>query len=107
MDQRESPLERPLRVVAGEHERKLRQLARAARLYQLGRPLAAALQEAGVPQFRDAVQGAEQQMKHLGRRRLARLYDWLMEADLGLKGGSLLPPRTILERLVVQLARKS
>jgi DNA polymerase-3 subunit delta len=46
-------------------------------------------------------------MKHLGRRRLGKLYDWLMEVDLGLKGGSLLPPRTLLERLVVRLARKA
>ncbi len=102
LDEGEEPL-----AILGAFSSKLRQFARAARLYQLGRPLAAALQEAGVPQFREAIQGAEQQMKHLGRRRLARLYDWLMEADLSLKGGSLLPPRTVLERLVVQLARKS
>jgi hypothetical protein len=33
-----------------------------------------------------------------------RLYDWLLEADLGMKGGSALPPRTLLERLVLRLA---
>jgi DNA polymerase III subunit delta len=98
--------EEPIRIL-GAFSSRLRQLAQAARLYQLGRPLAAALEEAGVPRFREAIQGAEQQMKHLGRRRLARLYDWLMETDLGLKGGSPLPPRTLLERLVVQLARKA
>ena len=49
--------------------------------------------------------GLEQQLRHLGRRRLDRLYDWLLEADLGLKGSSQLPPRTLLERMVVQLAR--
>ena len=98
--------EEPIRIL-GAISLKLRQLAQAARLYQLGRPLAVALQEAGVPQFPAAMHGAEQQMKHLGRRRLARLYDWLMEVDLGLKGGSLLTPRTLLERLVVQLARKT
>jgi DNA polymerase-3 subunit delta len=47
----------------------------------------------------------EQQLRHLGRRRLNRLYEWLIDADGGLKGGSQLPKRTILERLVVQLAR--
>jgi DNA polymerase-3 subunit delta len=97
--------EEPLRIL-GAFSSRLRQFAQAARLYQLGRPLSAALQEAGVPQYPAAVQAAEQQMKHLGRRRLGRLYDWLMEVDMGLKGGSLLPPRTLLERLVVQLARK-
>ena len=34
-------------------------------------------------------------MRHLGRRRLARLYEWLLEVDLGSKGGSQLP-RTIV-----------
>ena len=42
--------EEPIRIL-GALSMKLRQLAQAARLYQLGRPLAVALQEAGVPQF--------------------------------------------------------
>jgi DNA polymerase-3 subunit delta len=58
-----------------------------------------------VPPF--AARGCEQQLRHLGRRRLDRLYDWLLEVDLGLKGGSELPPRTLLERFVVRLARKN
>jgi hypothetical protein len=33
------------------------------------------------------------------------LYDWLLQIDLGLKGLSPLPPRTLFERLVVELAR--
>jgi hypothetical protein len=44
-------------------------------------------------------------MRHLGRRRLDRLYDWLLETDQGMKGGSALPPPVLLERLVVRLAR--
>ena len=48
---------------------------------------------------------AEKQMRHLGRRRLGRLYDWLLQTDLGMKGCSPLPPRTLFERLVVELAR--
>jgi hypothetical protein len=44
-------------------------------------------------------------MRWLGRRRLGRLYDWLLQTDLGLKGMSPLPPRTLFERLVVELAR--
>src|SRR5262249_34994498 len=42
--------EEPIRIL-GAFSSRLRQLAQAARLYQLGRPLAAALEEAGVRQF--------------------------------------------------------
>jgi DNA polymerase-3 subunit delta len=92
----------PLRVL-GAFSMQLRRLAQAHRLTQQGRPLAAALAEAGVPPF--AVRGGEEQLRHLGHRRAERLYDWLIETDLGLKGASQLPPRTLLERLVVRLAR--
>jgi DNA polymerase-3 subunit delta len=91
--------------VLGAFSMQLRRLAQAYRLTQQGRTLAAALADAGVPPF--AVRGAEQQLRHLGRRRADRLYDWLLETDLGLKGSSALPPRTQLERLVVRLARKA
>jgi DNA polymerase-3 subunit delta len=90
--------------ILGAFSMQLRRLAQAYRLTQQGRPLAAALADAGVPPF--AVRGAEQQLRHLGRRRAERLYDWLLETDLGLKGNSVLPPQTQLERLVVRLARK-
>ncbi len=87
----------------GLFSHQLRQLARAARLSAGGKPLTAALEEAGVPHFK--LRPAEALARHLGRRRLDRLYDWLLETDLGLKGSSQLPPRTLLERLVVRLAR--
>ncbi|HKB38897.1 MAG TPA: DNA polymerase III subunit delta, partial [Gemmataceae bacterium] len=77
-------------------------LAQAARLSVLGTPLASALEQVGFPPFKS--RECEQLMRHLGRRRLERLYDWLLEADLGMKGASQLPPRTILERLVLRLA---
>ncbi|HYT92048.1 MAG TPA: DNA polymerase III subunit delta [Gemmataceae bacterium] len=96
--------EEPMRILAA-FSMQLRRLAQAARLYGQGRPLAVALEEAGVAAF--AAKGCEQQMRHLGRRRLERLYDWLLEVDQGVKGGSQLPPRTLLERLVVRLARKN
>jgi DNA polymerase-3 subunit delta len=44
-------------------------------------------------------------LRHLGRRRLDRVYDWLIEADLAMKSTAALPERVVLERLVVQLAR--
>jgi DNA polymerase-3 subunit delta len=94
--------EDPLRLL-GAFSMQLRRLAQVSRLTAQGTSLNAALEDAGVPPF--ARRNAEQQLRHLGRRRLDRLYDWLLETDLGLKGGSQLPPRTLLERLVVRLAR--
>jgi DNA polymerase-3 subunit delta len=95
--------EEPMRLL-GAFSLQLRQLARAARLAQQGQSLNASLAAAGVPPF--ALRAAEQQVRHLGRARANQLYDWLLQVDLGLKGGSPLPPRTLLERLVVRLARK-
>jgi len=94
--------EEPLRLL-GAFGSQLRPLAKAYRLNQSGIPLSTALEEAGVPPFR--LRSAEQQLRHLGRRRAERLFDWLLETDLGMKGSSQLPERTQLERLVVQLAR--
>ncbi len=96
--------EEPLRLL-GAFSMQLRRLAQLARLNQQGHSLARAMARTGIPPF--AQKGCEQQLRHLGRRRAARLYDWLLEVDLGLKGSSQLPPRTLLERLVIQLARKN
>jgi DNA polymerase-3 subunit delta len=95
--------EEPLRLL-GAFSMQLRRLAQAARLHSQGQSVPDALEHAGVPPF--GRRSAEQQLRHLGRRRLDKIYDWLLETDLGLKGSSPLPPRTLLERLVVQLARK-
>jgi DNA polymerase-3 subunit delta len=94
--------EEPLRLL-GAFSMQLRRLAQAARLSAEGVSLGDALEQAGVPPF--ARRQAEQQMRHLGRRRLESLYDWLLQTDFGIKGASPLPPRTLMERLVVQLAR--
>jgi DNA polymerase-3 subunit delta len=91
--------------ILGAFSWQLRKLAQAYRLNQQGQPLAVALQEVGLPPFR--IKAAEQQLRHFGRRRAERLYDWLLEMDLGLKGSSQLPPKTLMERFVVQLARTS
>ena len=56
-----------------------------------------------IPTF--AIRGAEQQLRHLGKRRIERVYDWLLELDSGLKGGNELPPRLQMERLLIRLAR--
>lgn len=96
--------EEPLRIL-GAFSMQLRRLAQAARLHFQGQALGTALEQAGIVPF--ARQAAEQQLRHLGRRRIDRLYDWLLEADLGLKGSSQLPPRALLERFVIRLARKN
>jgi DNA polymerase-3 subunit delta len=90
--------------ILGAFSWQMRRLAQAARLAQLGRSQRKALEEVGVS-YRN-IEGCERQLRHLGRRRLERLYDWLIEVDLGLKGASQLPHRTLLERLVVRLARE-
>jgi DNA polymerase-3 subunit delta len=89
--------------VLGAFSWQLRRLAQAARIHRAGKPLAAAIEAAGFqPWARDRV---EKQLRHLGRRRLDRVYDWLLEADLAMKSSGALPERIVLERLVVRLAR--
>jgi DNA polymerase-3 subunit delta len=96
--------EDPLRIL-GAFSWQLRPLAQAARLAARGTPLGNALAHLGVPSY--GRRRGEQLLRHLGPARAAHLYDWLLEADLGIKGSSQLPPRTLLERLVIRLARAS
>jgi DNA polymerase-3 subunit delta len=93
----------PVGLLSGPFSWKLRQIAQVGRLCVQGVPLGEALERVGVSTYQR--RGVEQMMRHLGRRRLDQLFDWLLQADQGLKGGSQLPPRTLLERLVVQLSR--
>jgi DNA polymerase-3 subunit delta len=97
LEQGQEPL-----AILGAFSYQLRRLAQAGRLSQKGVPLARALDQVGIPPF--ARQNSEQQLRHLGADRVDKLYPWLLEADLGLKGFSQLPPRLLLERLVVRLA---
>src|SRR5262249_10972085 len=99
-DEGEAPL-----AVLGALGSQLRKLARAARMFQQGVPFDEAPNKAGVATGPQAREAARKQMKHLGKDRLNKLYDWLLETDGGLKGGSPLPDRLQLERLVVRLAR--
>jgi len=92
----------------GQISASLRRFAAATRLVlqaeAAGRRIAlrGALEQAGFRSF--VLQKAERQLRHLGRRRGGQLYRWLLQADLDLKGASALPPRLILERLIVRLA---
>ena len=83
----------------------LRKLATVGRLLAQGDSLGPAMDTAGVPKWPQARQSAERQLRHLGRSRLLQIPDWLVEINLGLKGGSPLPPRLQLEKLIVKLAR--
>jgi DNA polymerase-3 subunit delta len=82
--------------------------ANLAKVYHAGRlraaarlPLEEACRIAGIPTF--AVEKTRKQHAHLGPGRVDRLPARLLKADLDLKGGSMLDPRTILEILLVEL----
>lgn len=99
LDQGEAPL-----ALLGAIGSQLRKMAQATRLARNGISLGAALAQAGIPPF--ATRRAEQHLRFLGRAQAERIYDWLLEVNQGLKGGSQLPERTLLERLVIRLGRK-
>lgn len=94
----------PLQIL-GALSYTLRRMATVGRLLNQGLPPGEAMNEAGVGKWPKAREEADRLLRHLGRGRLARLPDWLVELDLGLKGGNPLPPRLQLERLIVKLAR--
>lgn len=92
-------------ALLGAFSMQLRRLVQAARLREQGKSLSSALEQLGVPPF--ARRNAEQQIQHLGGRRLDRIYDWLVEADKGMKTTDTLPDRVLLERLVIRLAERA
>ena len=83
----------------------LRRVARAARSAKSGNAggLPGAMNEAGIrPGFPQ--KSAESLIRHLGARRLFGLLEELITTDMALKGGSKLPPRTVLERQLLRLS---
>ena len=96
--------EEPLKLM-GALTFQLRKLASVARLTRDGLSLGPAMDSAGVAKWPQARQSTERQLRHLGRKRLSQLSDMLVEINLGLKGGSPLPSRLQVERLIVRLAR--
>ena len=86
----------------------LRRLAAATQLIldaeQQGKriPLTAALEQTGINRF--FLQKSETQLKRLGRHRGAKLLDWLLKADLDLKGDSRVSPRILIEQLILKIA---
>ncbi|NNJ24076.1 DNA polymerase III subunit delta [Alienimonas chondri] len=93
--------EAPFRILGGIGF-VLRKTATAVDLSAGGGNLSRALATAGVfPKERGET---EQYLRRLGRKRAERFRGLLLEADGALRGGSALPDRTVLERLLVQLA---
>lgn len=88
---------------------RLRQLAAATRLILNAElhgqtiPISEALKKAGItnPYF---LKQAEKQLRMLGRYRGSRMYDWLLEVDLAMKGGSNVSRRLIFEQFVIKVA---
>jgi DNA polymerase-3 subunit delta len=99
--------EQPVGIL-GQISASLRRFAAATRLILLAESssrritLSQALERAGVKPF--VIQKAERQLRRIGRSRGSKIYEWLLEADLDLKGDSAMPPRLILERLLIRLA---
>jgi DNA polymerase-3 subunit delta len=94
--------EEPMKL-SGALGSQLRKLAQAGRLATQGMTVAAALARVNVPTF--AVAANDKLLRHLGRERAAKLYDWLIELNFGIRGGSPLPERTQFEQLLVRMAR--
>jgi DNA polymerase-3 subunit delta len=94
--------EEPLRLL-GAITSKLRSFAQTYRLMQTGLTLTQAMDEVEVPPY--FRRSTEQHMRRLTGRRLNRIYDWLLQTNLGMKGGSELPKEAQLERLIIQLAQ--
>jgi DNA polymerase III subunit delta len=92
--------EAPMRLLGGIGF-VFRKLALATELSR-SQPLEDALRAAGV--FPRDIGLAASYLKRLGRSHADRLLPALLQADVSLKGGSKLPDRVILERLLLQLA---
>jgi DNA polymerase-3 subunit delta len=92
-------------AILGPLTGQLRRLAAVGRMTAEGMALGPAMNAAKVPGWDKARASFEKQLRHLGRRRLEKLTEWLAEINLGLKGGNALPERVQVERLVVMLAR--
>ncbi|MFZ9793277.1 MAG: DNA polymerase III subunit delta, partial [Gemmataceae bacterium] len=58
----------------------------------------------GVPPFGKA--SAEAQLRKIGKAKAGQILNWLVEADIGMKGGSFIEPSAILERLLAKLSGK-
>ena len=68
------------------------------------KPMAFALEKAGFFSFTKT--SAEAQLRIIGRKKINKILTWLIETDTGMKGGSQIPPKTLMERLLAMLCSK-
>lgn len=100
-------------LAAGEAPMKLlgginftyRRIAKATEMTRHGTPLAEALQSSGMHPY--AVKQVVSYMRRIGRPRAERIYGWLVDADMALKGSSALSERAVLEQLLLRLAGRA
>lgn len=91
----------------------MRKFAAATRAFQRaensGRPISLrdALLQGGMPNWKAALDKAEEQLKQLGRHRGGKLYRWLLDTDLALKGShsSTDRARFALERFIIRCSK--
>jgi DNA polymerase-3 subunit delta len=92
-------------AVLGALTFQLRRLSQVGRFLAQGQALGPALDAAGIPNWPKVRISTEKLARHLGLRRLGKITDWLVDINLGLKGGNSLPPKVQLEVLLTRLAR--
>lgn len=93
--------EHPLKLLGGVNY-QFRPLGQVTEATRQGQSLSHAISGAGVrPQ---AAEGMAAYLKRIGRPRAEQMLTWLLTADRELKGGSHLPDRLIMERLLAQLS---
>ncbi|MFP6621330.1 MAG: DNA polymerase III subunit delta [Pirellulaceae bacterium] len=112
LDQLVQAGEHPLGLLA-QFSWSLRRFAMATRIYEAAErqqqriSLGAALKQAGF--HGGETSRAEKQLKRMGRERAAKLFQWLLEADLGMKGSHSKKARGhfVLEHLFLKLATRN
>jgi DNA polymerase-3 subunit delta len=89
-------------MILGAINWMFRPMAQATELARVGMPLTQALEEAGVKPFK--IRSAEEYLRRIRHDRASHLGRWLLQTDIDVKGGSQLPERLIVERLLVRLS---
>jgi DNA polymerase-3 subunit delta len=100
-------------IAAGDHpigalagmSTSLLKLHHAGKLRAARLGLEEACKRAGIPSWAPAIANVQKQHAHLGPARVDLIPEWLVRADMDLKGGSILNPRVVLEMLLLRLAQ--
>lgn len=93
--------EAPQRILGGINH-TFRKISNATEASREGKPLSAAIKDAGV--FYKEVGPVERYMRMMGRPRAERILHLLAKADRNMKGGSRMPERIQMEQLLIALS---